>query len=196
MNIPANHKETGQVNSPEEYSRISTDHNYCGPLSGKKNRNTLNEKECSQVLRNKMTKELKIPCLHIDYPTCICMVSVLTSIDIEHFKKELSDINSRIDQDKFLLTMITVKRPKGTKLSKRIRQERNVVSYFIPQEKGDPIRVCLNAFVSITSITRRRLKILISKFKNTNKNPKESREGFSPSKKVKSDELKDSVQNH
>lgn len=124
------------------------------------------------------------------------MVSVLTNIDIEHFRKKLWDFNKKIDQDKFLLTLMEVKRPKKTNQSKRIRQERTVIYYFIPKEKGDLIRVCLNAFVGITSITRKRLNLLASKFKNTHTSPIESRGGLSSSKKIKSDDLADSIKNN
>jgi len=91
---------------------------------------------------------------------------------------------------------MNIEKPKRRNRDKGIRQERTVVSYFVPTEKGDLIQVYLNAFVGITSITRRQLNILASKFKNTHANPKESRGGFPLSKKIKSEEVTTSIKNH
>lgn len=92
--------------------------------------------------------------------------------------------------------MLGIKKPQRRNRGKGIRQEKTVVSYFVPTEKGDLIQVCLNAFVGITSITRRRLNILASKFKNTHASPKESSGGFPLSKQIQSEEVTTSIKNH
>lgn len=51
--------------------------------------------------------------------------------------------------------MMNIEKPKRRNRGKGIRQERTVISYFVPTEKGDLIQVCLNAFFRITSLTRR-----------------------------------------
>lgn len=91
---------------------------------------------------------------------------------------------------------MNIKKPKRRNRGKGIRQERTVVSYFVTTEKGDLIQVCLNVFVGITPITRRRLNILDPKFKNTLASPKGSKGGFPLSKQIKSEEVTTYIKNH
>jgi len=153
-------------------------------------------KKCAQNLRNRIPKKWTVNCLHKDANSSRCKVASLTKNDIECFKNDLCQLTSKIDQDKFLLTLMTVEKPKRTNRGKGIRQERTVVTYFIPNNKGKNIQVCLNAFVKITTITRRRLNILALRFKDSNESPKELRGGFSLKKKIKSEKLNASICNH
>jgi len=188
-----------QVNTPAKNSCLSTDNEYLEPVvvitSGRK-RNKINERKCAQGLRHQLPKTWVVCCPHKDISSSKCNVASLVTSDIQCFKNNLCLLNKKIDQDKFLLTMMTIEKPKRKNRGKGIRQERTVVSYFVPTEKGDLIQVCLNAFVGITSITRRRLNILASTFKNTHASPKESRGGFPLSKKIKAEEVTTSIKNH
>lgn len=69
-----------------------------------------------------------------------------------------------------------------------------VVKYFIPQKRGNLIPVCLDAFFSVTSITRRRLNIGSKTFKQNHSSSTEKRGGIRVD--LIQDEITDSVKQH
>jgi len=93
-------------------------------------------------------------------------INELSEEDLTDFKHNLYKLTTKIEQDKFLITMMTVSDVKRTDRKKTNRSHRMVVKYFIPPLRGNLIPVCLDAFSSVTSITRRRLNI-IKKHSNT-----------------------------
>ncbi|KAL4085284.1 hypothetical protein QTP88_027143 [Uroleucon formosanum] len=60
------------------------------------------------------------------------------------------------EQNKFLLTMMKVKCPIRTDRRKGNKEEKTVIVYYLPTEKGDLLQVCSIAFTDITRITKRR----------------------------------------
>lgn len=81
---------------------------------------------------------------------------------------------NKIDQDKFILTMISISLPTRTDRHKSTRNKRNVIKYFIPNKLGVKIPVCLKTFSHITNFTPRRLNILASSFLKTGSSTKET----------------------
>lgn len=57
------------------------------------------------------------------------------------------------------------------------RGDRLHINYFIPNDIGNKIRVCLNAFTSITTIKRKSLNLISKTFKNTYLSPIKKRGG-------------------
>lgn len=74
------------------------------------------------------------------------------------------------------MSIINVKRKDRHKTD---REDRLHVNYFIPNDKGDEIRICLNAFSSITTINRKRLNLISKIFKNASLSLTEKRSSAS-----------------
>lgn len=107
------------------------------------------------------------------------------------FRKNISTIKSKIDQDKFVLTMMAVNRAKDTRRHSTPRAVRTHVEYYLPSIIGERIPVCATVFSNVTSFTRRRLNLLTSTFKKEQKSPTERRGGSRLSEK--SEEITDSI---
>lgn len=93
------------------------------------------------------------------------------------FRNNLSELSNKINQDKFILTMLLITNPERTDRHKSERKKRNAIKYYIPNKVGDKIPVCLKIFSQVTSFSPRRLNILCSKFLSTASSPKENRGG-------------------
>lgn len=124
----------------------------------------------------------------------VCRVSELSKEDLTDFKQNLCKLTTKIEQDKFLITMMTVSDVKRTDRKKTNRSYRMVVKYFIPHIRGNLIPVCLDAFSSVTSITRRRLNIISKIFKQNHSSPTEKRGGIRVD--LIQDEITDSMIEH
>lgn len=93
-----------------------------------------------------------------DSEKSICKVYNLSIIeDMNTFRKNISTIKSKIDQDKYVLTMMAVNRAKDTRRHCTQRSIRTHVEYYLPSIIGERIPVCAKVFSNFTSFTRRRL---------------------------------------
>lgn len=127
----------------------------------------------------------EIKCSHANKSNLtVCRVAELTEEDIIAFKTNLCKIVGKIDQDKFLLTMMSVSFPKRIDRKKSNNSTRIVTKYFIPTINGDNImlKVCADVFCSITSVSRRRLNILNKTFLSNHCSPveKKRRSSYKP----------------
>lgn len=114
-----------------------------------------------------MPSTWEIKCSHANKSNLtVCRVAELTKEDIIAFKTNFCKIVGKIDQDKFLLTMMNVSVPKRLDRKKTNNSTRIVTKYFIPTINGDNImlKVCADVFCSITSVSRRKLNILNKTF--------------------------------
>lgn len=146
-----------------------------------------------------MSTHFEMKCKHIksSTSTTICKLkSLLTYEDCKIFNKNLCDIQSKIEQDKFLLSFMTIDKAQRTNRkkmnSKRIT--RAVYKYFIPTSEGERVHVCLDAFLSVTTTTRRRINILGRHFFDNQVTPVEKRGGCRITQK--SIEISESIVNH
>lgn len=121
-----------------------------------------------------------------------CKIDKLSIEEISLFRKNLSCLINKIDQDKFILTFLSISLPTRTDRHKCDRNKRNVIKYFIPNKVGEKIPVCLKTFTQITNFTPRRLNILTSTFLKTGSSPKEKR-GGSRINQNNSDEVTQSI---
>lgn len=55
------------------------------------------------------------------------------------FRNKLSELSNKIDQDKFILTMLLITRLERIDRHKSERKKRNVIKYYIPNKVGDKI---------------------------------------------------------
>lgn len=124
-------------NTPAKISNISTDPEYAEPvqmtLNGRK-RNKSNKKKQNQILKNIIPHKWFIKCPHINNVSQNCNVSFLKPVDIDNFKLNLCELSTKIDQDKFLLTMMKIERPKRTDRRQGNKKEKTVVTYYLPTE--------------------------------------------------------------
>jgi len=108
-------------------------------------------------------------------------VSEIDAQCLDIFKQNLRSLESKIDQDKFLISMMTVQNPLRTDRrkineSRNNSIDRNTVKYCIPTKEGK-IPVCAAVFSSITSISRKRFNIIAYNFHLDLCSPKEKRGG-------------------
>lgn len=185
--------------TPAKVSNISTNPEYAEPVqtnpSGRK-RNKINQKKIRQIQKNKIPHEWFITCTHSNNVSKKCSVSILKPADINTFKTNLCELSSKIEQDKFLLTMMTIKCPLRTDRRKGNKEEKPVIIYYLPTEKGDLLQICSIAFTGITRITKRRLNILALNFKKSHSSPKEKRGGYSITRLNTFDEKTISIKKH
>ncbi|XP_022166413.1 uncharacterized protein LOC111030967 [Myzus persicae] len=185
--------------TPAKVSNISSNPEYAEPVqtnpSGRK-RNKKNQKKIKQIKLNKIPHEWLITCPHSNKISKKCNVSILKPTDISAFKTNLCDLSSKIEQDKFLLTMMKIKCPIRTDRRKGNKEEKTVIVYYLPTEKGDLLQICSIAFTDITRITKRRLNILALNLKKSHSSPKEKRGGFSITRVNTFDEITISIKNH
>lgn len=160
----------------------------------KQGRIIVNKKKEKQFHKNHITSEYVFSnnCTHTNNnKNSGCQISKLSVEDIKLFRNNLSELSNKIDQDKFILTLLLIKNPERTDRHKSERKQRNVIKYYIPNKVGDKIPVCLKIFSQVTSFSPRRLNILCSKFLSTASSPKENRGG---SRKTRnSDEVSTSI---
>jgi hypothetical protein len=177
---------------------INNDPEYIDPITetnGGRKRIIQNRRKEKQLQRNIIPRELELKCNHTEMiKKNVCRVSELSEEDLTDFKQNLCKLTTKIEQDKFLITMITVSDVKRTDRKKTNRSHRMVVKYFIPQIRGNLIPVCLDAFSSVTSITRRRLNIISKTFKQNHSSPTEKRGGIRVD--LIQDEITDSIKEH
>ncbi|KAL4142538.1 hypothetical protein QTP88_004979 [Uroleucon formosanum] len=185
--------------TPAEVSNVSTNPEYAEPVqtnpSGRK-RNKINQKKIKQIQLNKIPHEWFITCPYSNNVSKKCNVSILKPTDISAFKTNLCGLSSKIEQDKFLLTMMKIKCPIRTDRRKGNKEEKTVIVYYLRTEKGDLLQVCSIAFTDITRITKRRLNILALNFKKSHSSPKEKRGGFSIARVNTFDEITISIKKH
>lgn len=152
-------------------------------VNGGRKRGKINKRKEKQLERNRIKSEWSFTidnaCNHTkeEKKYNVCNKFDLLEEDIMSIRKLLSIIDLKVDQDKFILTMMVIQSPKRTDRRKKDRKERNTIIYYMPKKSGERIRVCVSAFSNITSFTKRRLTILANKFKEGNPSPKEIRGG-------------------
>lgn len=118
-------------------------------VNGRKQGYSINKKKEKQFNRHVITSDWVFAnnCTHTNNnKKSGCQVSKLSLEDINAFRNNLSQITKKIDQDIFILTMLSIARPKQTDHHKSERKKRNVIKYYIPNEVGDKIPVCLKIF--------------------------------------------------
>lgn len=164
---------------------ITTDPEYNEPITkvtGGRKRFKANQKKLKQLKHNCIEEKWSIECNHQESSTkMFCKVKELSDIDIVTFKKNLCNLNTKIDQDKFLLNFLSISNPNRKNRRKEENQsntkDRLVIRYVIPSVNEGMIPVCSKSFTSITSISRRRLNLLSFKFNKNHASPKEKRGG-------------------
>lgn len=161
---------------------ISSTVKFLNQPTGEDQKKKINNRLKNKILKNKISTNFERKCKHFEssVSTKICMYSEsLTYEDCKNFNKKLSDIQSKIEQDKFLLSFITIDKAQRTNRKKvnSNRATRAVYRYFIPTLERERIPVCLDAFISITNITRRRINILCRHFFNNQVTPIQKRGG-------------------
>lgn len=75
--------------------------------------------------------------------TAGCKLSVE---EINVFRKILSDLRNKINQDKFILTFLSISLSTGNNRHKSDRKKSNVIKYFMPNNIREKIPVCLKTF--------------------------------------------------
>ncbi|XP_060880782.1 uncharacterized protein LOC132952496 [Metopolophium dirhodum] len=148
-------------------------------VNGGRKRQKINKRKIDQYNRNIIKPGLVINCIHKDKP--FCKVSEIDPQCLNIFKENLRSLKSKIDQDKFIIAMMTVQKPLKTDRrkineTKNNLTDRNTIKYFIPTKEGK-IPVCAAVFSSITSISRKRLNIIAKNFQLDLCSPKEKRGG-------------------
>lgn len=167
-------------------------------LGGRK-RNILNKRNQKQIMNNTLPNNYSLNCPHVEIGENsntfgICSISLLTHEDIMTFKKHLCSLPSKINQDKFVLTMMKVRNAKRTKRKNTLRSDRVTTKYFIPNLSGDMLNACAQAFSDVTSIKRRRLNLISKHFHVNHTSPKENRGGKYPN--ASEIEVTLSIENH
>lgn len=106
-----------------------------------------NKREEEKLKRNIITSGWEIKCNNtVMIKKNACRVSELSEEDFTDFNQNLCKLSTKIDQDKFLLTMMTICDVKRINRKKTNRSHRMVVKYFIPPIRGELIPVFLNAY--------------------------------------------------
>lgn len=185
--------------TPEKFSIVSSNPEYkevTQIVNGGRKRSKINKRKEFQLKKNHINAEwsftLNNSCSHFnEKKKNVCNVSHLLEEDVMSFRKSLSHIPLKIDQDKFILTMMVIKSPDRTDRRKTIRKERNAITYYIPKKSGERIRVCVTAFSNISSFTSRRIIILANKFHDGITSPKEVRGGSRIT--AKDEEISDAI---
>jgi len=144
-------------------------------------RQKINKRKIDQYNRNIIKPGLIINCIHKDKSKPFCKVSEIDPQCLNIFKQNLRSLESKIDQDKFLISMMTVQKPLRTDRrkineTKNNSTDRNTIKYCIPTKEGK-IPVCAAVFSSINSISRKRLNIIANNFQLDLCSPKEKRGG-------------------
>jgi len=166
-------------------------------IEGGRKRKLINKKKQKKIEKNTLPSTWEIKCSHANKSNPkVCRVSELTEEDIIAFKSNLCKIVGKIDQDKFLLTMMSVSFPKRLDRRKTNNSTRIVTKYFIPTTDGENnmLKVCANVFCSITAVSRRRLNILNKTFLSNHSSPVEKRGGHRIN--PVHDEISESIKKH
>lgn len=167
-NILMNTSISNLQSSTSTLSLISSDPEFPEPVKvvvhGRK-RNLINQKKQKQLIKNHINSDWSFEnnCGHKE-PNIQCQIFKLSIEDLNLFRYNLSKLSSKIQQDKFILTFLAVTRPKRTNRRKPNSTLRNVIKYYLPNNKGDRIPVCITSFTQITTFTRRRLNLLAATY--------------------------------
>lgn len=175
----------GLHSTPDKLSIISSNLEYKEDtqiVNGGRKRGKVNKRKKTQIKKNHINTEwlftFNNSCNHFENKIKnVCNISQLIEEDVMSLRNSLLHIKLKVDQDKFLLTMLVIKNPNRTDRRKTSRKERNTITYYIPRKSGEKIKVCGTAFSNITSFTSRRITILAKKFHEGNVSPKEIRGG-------------------
>nr|CAH7761221.1 unnamed protein product [Callosobruchus chinensis] len=110
---------------------------------------------------------------------------------IKTFHEKLYAVKDKVVQDTYILKCCHAEKPKKTDKNKA-RNNTVSISYKIPNEKGTLIRVCKNAFLGITGVSRFRIERVVKNFMNNSEVPKERRGGdrIGDGNKEKKNEIK------
>nr|CAI5829027.1 unnamed protein product [Callosobruchus analis] len=110
---------------------------------------------------------------------------------IKTFHEKLYAVKDKVVQDTYILKCCHPEKPKKTDKNKA-RNNTVSISYKIPNEKGTLIRVCKNAFLGITGVSRFRIERVVKNFMNNSEVPKERRGGdrIGDGNKEKKNEIK------
>lgn len=96
------------------------------------------KKKQKKIEKNTLPSTWEIKCSHANKSNPkVCRVSELTEEDMIAFKSNLCKIVGKIDQDKFLLTVMSVSFPKRLDRKKTNKSTRIVTKYFIPTTDGE-----------------------------------------------------------
>lgn len=110
---------------------------------------------------------------------------------IKRFHDKLYSVKEKAVQDTYILKCCHAEKPKKNDKNKR-RNNSVSINYKIPDEKGNLIRVCKNAFLGITGLSRFRIERIVKNFLINHDVPKERRGGdrIGDKNKQKKDEIK------
>nr|CAI5867789.1 unnamed protein product [Callosobruchus analis] len=110
---------------------------------------------------------------------------------IKTFHEKLYAVKDKVVQDTYILKCCHAEKPEKTDKNKA-RNNTVSISYKIPNEKGTLIRVCKNAFLGITGVSRFRIERVVKNFMNNSEVPKERRGGdrIGDGNKEKKNEIK------
>jgi len=121
-----------------------------------------------KLKKNKISANVVIECSHKNAKKPFCRISEINYDCIQNFKNNLSILESKVDQDKFLISMMSIVKPDRTDHRKtQLLKDRNTIKYFIPTLQGK-IPICSTVFRSITSVTRKRLNIIANNYMKNN----------------------------
>lgn len=191
-NVPVNkrRKRRDQESSESEVSRISSDAEYIDSVQSQdygRSKKKINKKLKKQENRHtSVGKKWRISCLH-NSDSAVCKVASLSETDIDHFFTKLYENKRKVDQDKYLLSLVSVSKPKRLrrkneadlkKAPKYPRKERVTMSYHIVNRStAEKVPVCSESFASITNISRHRINHIAKNFFMTQEAPREKRGG-------------------
>lgn len=144
---------------------------------GGRKKKTIHQRQIRKNMKNKIEKTWIINYIHKEKPSTVCNVSTIEYDSIDKFKCLLASLPDKIKQDRLLLDMMSITNVQRKDRRKTDREDRLLINYFIPNAQGEKVRVCLNAFTSITTINRKRLNLISKTFKNTYLSPVEKRGG-------------------
>lgn len=191
-NVPVNkrRKRRDQESSESEVSRISSDAEYIDSVQSQdygRSKKKINKKLKKQENRHtSVGKKWRISCLH-NSDSAVCKVASLSETDIDHFFTKLYENKRKVDQDKYLLCLVSVRKPKRLrrkneadlkKAPKYPRKERVTMSYHIVNRlTAEKVPVCSESFASITNISRYRINHIAKNFFMTQEAPREKQGG-------------------
>lgn len=179
-NLLVNTSISNFQSSPSKLSSISSDPEFPEPVKvvvhGRK-QDSINQKKQKQLVKNHINSDWSFEnnCGHKE-PNIQCQIFKLQIEDLNSFCYKLSKLSNKIQQDKFILTFLSVTRHKRTNRRKPNTTVRKVIKYYLPNIKGDRIPVCITSFTQITTFTRRRLNLLASTYMSGS-SPQENRGG-------------------
>lgn len=103
---------------------INSDPEYTDPIKeteGGRKRNKSNKRKEKQIQKNKLPDNYILSCAHVEEVnknSKSCSILKLTHKDIMTFKNNLCTLSSKVEQDKFVLTLMEVRKAKRTNQKK------------------------------------------------------------------------------